>query len=533
MNPPPLNYNLLTAPWIAVVDHDNHLKHVGIGEVLTNAHQYQALADHSPITMASTYRLLVAILQDIYQPDNSKALIHIWKSEEFDSEKITVFCERHWQRFLLFDAATPFYQTSDVPLKPEKEHKQKSAGYLFYEQPAGTAVAHYVHAYDKTHAYCPKCCAQGLVAIPAFASSGGAGIKPSINGVPPIYVLPSGANLFEALAGGLLTPKYQPQQASLEQTHAWWHRNSNIVNKQEVIEVVDYLQSLTFAARRVRLFPTYAKENCTRCGNVSDLLVRTMLYEMGESRPKDFLLWEDPFAAYRLPPKDKDGNASDKKPTPIRPVLGRDTWREYEALFLPKLSNGRFIPPNVLLQRNRLINYAEERDITLPAPLMGRISVQCVGLRTDMKAKIFEWQQTGFQLAPSVLNDVQRSDAIAKAIAFAASSAAVMSRVWQTHFDHSKSLKANMLAHYWREVGAQFHPWVAELSTNVDSAVLLEQWLTQTQKTTNRIFRDYAEMSGRNAVALRKQVEAEAHCQNALRKAREKLVPSKESTDAN
>jgi len=51
-----------------------------------------------------------------------------------------------------------------------------------------------------------------------------------------------------------------------------------------------------------------------------------MIFDMGESRPKDAAPWFDPFAAYK--------KSDPKPPIPIRPIEGKATWREYGSLFL-------------------------------------------------------------------------------------------------------------------------------------------------------------------------------------------------------
>ena len=78
------------------------------------------------------------------------------------------------------------------PELPKRKSETKTVAYLFPEEPAATNINHFSHRYDDDYQYAPASAAAGLVTIPAFATSGGAGIRPSINGVPPLYVLPDG-----------------------------------------------------------------------------------------------------------------------------------------------------------------------------------------------------------------------------------------------------------------------------------------------------------------------------------------------------
>jgi CRISPR system Cascade subunit CasA len=187
-----------------------------------------------------------------------------------------------------------------VPLdgwrKPEKAKKGESqktdiawvepkpVAPLFAEVPGTTYRAHFHHITDEDHRMCPACCARGLVTIPAFASSGGAGIRPSINGVPPIYVLPAGKSLFQSLALSLAAPGYQPQAVDERRSGSALWNGDTIIKRDGIMPAVGYLESLTFPARRVRLYPHAGQERCTQCGALSNITVRNMLYEMGHHR---------------------------------------------------------------------------------------------------------------------------------------------------------------------------------------------------------------------------------------------------------
>ena len=113
-------------------------------------------------------------------------------------------------------------------------------------------------------------------------------------------------------------------------------------------------------------------------------MVRTMVYNMGESRDGGAAFWRDPFAAYR-PRKDEIG-----EPVPLRPQEGRALWRDYASLFLDpsRQQPGGTLRPSVLDQ----IDALADRGLL---PTIEEIHVRCVGMRTDMKAKIFEWVDQG------------------------------------------------------------------------------------------------------------------------------------------
>ena len=113
----------------------------------------------------------------------------------------------------------------DDQLAVQNLNSDRAGGSFRVDVPAGTAVTHYRHGSDDECAFCPTCVAACLTGVPAFASSGGAGIKPSINGVPPIYVLPVGKTLFESLLLSLVIPDYQPEVRSRKRDDVTWLRS--------------------------------------------------------------------------------------------------------------------------------------------------------------------------------------------------------------------------------------------------------------------------------------------------------------------
>ncbi len=323
----PPRFNLWTEPWLTVETRMGELETVSIEQLLLRAAAYRTLFDPSPLVVVSIHRLLVAILQDIFQPEYEEDLLELWEIDTFPSDKIDQFGKKYVHRFDLFSEETPFLQSADIPLHPEKKGKGKAIGYLLQEQTAGTAVTHYNHTYDAQQHLCAACCAKGMLTIPAFASSGGAGIKPSINGVPPIYIIPGGETLYHSLIASLVTPSYQPEIADRKNDTPWWRHDSNVGKKEELLKV-GYLHSLTFPARRVRLHPEKMMQPCSRCGEKTAWGASEMAFEMGESRPKESPFWQDPFAAYR--------KVKEKAPIPIRPIAGKAIWREFGGLFSPK-----------------------------------------------------------------------------------------------------------------------------------------------------------------------------------------------------
>ena len=125
--------------------------------------------------------------------------------------------------------------------------------------------------------------------------------------------------------------------------------------------------------------------------------VRDILYEMGERRPKGAAPWLDPFAAYTIP-------ANAEAPTPVRPRQGRAAWREFAALFL-RLPQGGASWPARRQSHHSPCRVGPDRRTERRAGRRATYPFRCVGVRTDMKAKCFEWMDASFDVPPALLDD--------------------------------------------------------------------------------------------------------------------------------
>ncbi len=312
---PSPTFNLWTDPWMSLERPDGGLERVSLEQALLGAHTFVAIYDASPLVVVGLHRLLVAILQSALDPRTPTALLDLVAGQRFPPESIADFGAQFAQRFDLFSEPLPFLQSADLPLLSANGEDLKSVSQLTLETSRTSALEHYRHGRAKDEVFCAPCAAAGLVTMPPFTSTGGRGMKPSINGVPPIYVIPGGTTLFQSLAASLLLPNKWPPAATPNSDAPWWTRDG-LVGKDVPLREVGYVQSLTWPARRVRLRPELMGQPCTRCGQTTRWGVRDILYEMGELRPKGAAPWLDPFAAYTVQEKAE-------APRPIRPRQGR------------------------------------------------------------------------------------------------------------------------------------------------------------------------------------------------------------------
>ncbi|HEX6291266.1 MAG TPA: type I-E CRISPR-associated protein Cse1/CasA [Herpetosiphonaceae bacterium] len=546
LSPPAVaSFNLWREPWIRVLDRNGGRRTLSIEEVLLQAHALKAFYDPSPLTVAGVHRLLAAILQAIYAPRDLAAIGDVLDEPQFDAARIRAFGEQFGERFDLFHPIAPFLQTGDVPLvgwrKPERPKGKQAAAndqgsvfeqdtaeqpaaavpskiepktiaYLLEEVPAGTNRTHFRHVTDDDHHLCPACCARSLITIPAFAKSGGAGIKPSINGVPPVYLLPVGDTLFHSLTLSLVAKNYRPAVVDeTRQTAAW--DGATTVPRSGELTAVGYLESLTFPARRVRLFPAFDAGPCTQCGQVSPIRVKEMLYEMGWSRPKQAPLWKDPFVAYRKPAKAK----ADEAPTPLRPGQGKALWRDYSSLFLADAD----LQPGLVRQMTGLI----EQGIVAPNQ---RVRFRCIGMKTDGKAKVFEWLDDALNVPTALLRDERGAAAVREALSRAEEVARTIRFIFTRHMnperggkqEHFLGIRARMDDDYWTALALPFRDLINTAATMEAVDRARDTWARIILEHAQRAFDAALEQLGDRADMLRRRVEAHTHCRNVLFKHR-------------
>lgn len=392
-------FDLFREPWITCVLPDGGVGQYGIEGLLARAHELSEIIDPSPLVVASVVRLLEAVLLSALAADDEDDWLDLREHGRFDDDAMRRVGERCSGGMDLFDAERPFYQSRDIDPAGESE-RVKSVGYLFPDTATGTAVVHYAHTPESAHAFCPVCCAKGLVMLPAFATSGGQGIKPSINGVPPLYVLPVGRSLFETLLLNYVLPTYRPPHAAAPDPGPYW-LTDGVVGHKEERAAAGFVESLTWPARRVRLLAPVLEGACTRCGRLSGQLTQRIVLDQGVSRPKDAAPWLDPWAAY-VWRTDKVGETTVR---PVRPQAERQTWREVGALFLAEVpvaeasARGRAVRPTIVNQMAALAHEAKKGGLAAVA----RDRFVAVGIRTDMKGKVFEWRMDRFELPDSVL----------------------------------------------------------------------------------------------------------------------------------
>ena len=192
------SFDILTEPWIPVVEPGGGQRELGLLDVLERAHTFQAVRDASPLVEYSLYRFLILFLMDALRPEDGFSLSELLEEGCFAPDTIRSYvslCRSEGVSFDLFDRERPFLQTN---YRPEWDREPKPVSTLNYAIPHGNNHIHFDHQREQI-AYTPGQALRMLLAAQIFCTAGAQGYPSNVNGAPPWFSLICGENLFETL----------------------------------------------------------------------------------------------------------------------------------------------------------------------------------------------------------------------------------------------------------------------------------------------------------------------------------------------
>lgn len=509
-----VSYNLLWEPWIPAIDNDGKPVKTGIMGLLKDAHQLREVSDPSPPVQFGIYRLLIAFTLDALAPKNVNELGRLLSKKAFDMNVLEAYARKWENRFDLFDLEHPFYQAA---ADPALDKTIEPVSRLMQHLPAGSNTTLFHHGSWDSNAYSFEQCARGLVTIPPFMTMGGAGKSPSINGAPPIYVLIRSKNLFETILLNVcvISPNVE---LTGDEPPAW---RSDKVVKKEKISQFSLLQGLTWQPRRVRLIPSEGG-TCTYTGECKDALVREIYFDPGFQASGD---WADPQVAYRI---------DDRGKIPIRPYEDREVWRDIGPLALLQKDDYSGEKGKVHFERPAVVQqYVTLSQIGfIPRGRVIPLEVYC--LRTDLKAKLFEWSMEQLPMPSEVSTmkgaGLQVQNAIDSAEIVGRNIKWAIKKAYPRDGDGNKAaldtIIQSALYSYWGKLRLQFKEWfMQELvrqanGENTDPEApqkLLDQWKEIVRTQGEECVLRALDSLDANAGQLRRQVEARESYRNIVR----------------
>ncbi len=503
-------FDLRSRKWIPVVWDDPERKPdlLGLREVLLQAHRLREIRDPLPLSEFGLYRLLIALVLDIFRPEDTLDLGELLQAGSLDAAKVDAYFERWGDRFDLFHPGRPFLQTPDMA-----GEKPKPLAALLPSLPSGTNAFHFHRRRETEFGVDAAVAARLLTTLAPFMTAGGAGLSPSINGAPPWYVLVRGNTLLQTL---LLNACVLPQPHVRALGVPAWRSDRDPGGERR--ESADLLEALTWRPRRVRLLPEGPGE-CALTGRPTEMRVSRMLFSAGDGAGFDW--WDDPNVPYRI---------TEKGPTPLRLREGRELWRDTGplALVCQRQHHGsehpvRFARPRVM---DQFAGLAADRELGRQPELQ----LQAYGMRTDMKMKVFEWRAERLNLPTRLLwntsfhtfadRALDQADAVAYALRSSIRQA--YPRDGKGSRDPFGALAARAESGYWSALRPHYDRLLRELAALDPSAELgaatplLERWREAVEAESQAAFEAAVGPLDTDGDALRRQVLARSHFRRRL-----------------
>jgi len=290
----PLDWNVLTSPWLQVMNLNAETKVCSPQEALNRASTIRCITAASPLDLFAAHRFLLTLLY--WKAGESGGVQQVRESLlKGETPRIVLDAiDAEAPAFRLFADQTPFLQDSLV--KNTKRQNWKSAGSLFAEFASGTNIAHFHHGDDENMRLCLRCATTGMLRVILWTQSGGAGLSPSIHNAPPIMAIASGPNL--AVTLGL---NFVPLKGESGETK--WSGHFVPTDKDAEIP---YLEAFTWNPRRIHILPPQPVGKCWGCGHKGITVVGPIVYQKneetqmrkGKGKKTIPFMWQDPSAFY-------------------------------------------------------------------------------------------------------------------------------------------------------------------------------------------------------------------------------------------
>ncbi|PKO05841.1 MAG: type I-E CRISPR-associated protein Cse1/CasA [Chloroflexi bacterium HGW-Chloroflexi-3] len=377
------SYNLISQPWIPVLTKNGDYKNIDMKECLINAQEYLDLKDPYPIVNSAIFRLLIAMLIDIFRPNTSIDFENLLK-DKYKENEIENYLIKYFERFDIFDKQKPFYQISDDRVKPKPALKM-----VHHYASGNNATLFDHHTETDGVGLKPDQAARFLITIQAFGLSGLSGISEKFTNAPISNIISfylKGANLFETLYLNLVSYNQDRNGffPSDERDKPFWRLDDPFRSRNIPYGLLDYL---TWMNRRIILYPE--DEN-------GRIVVRKIKEAPGLRLDEDYIdgaKIHDPFVYYR---NTKDG------PKPLKFRVDRALWRDSASLFRYERQDegtnlDEVIPIETVLNLRKLI----KRNVL---PMDKTFFLQAVGMASD-KAKILFYRSEELPLPLEYVND--------------------------------------------------------------------------------------------------------------------------------
>lgn len=129
---PALSFDLLTQPWIPIVNVHGEPDEVGLEALLRDAHRIRRIAGDTPSMTAALHRLVLALMHRAYGPATEQDWARLWTSDGLPAKPLRAYLADRRDRFDLFHPTRPFLQcpalTTLAPSTPAKLVPHRAVG---------------------------------------------------------------------------------------------------------------------------------------------------------------------------------------------------------------------------------------------------------------------------------------------------------------------------------------------------------------------------------------------------------------------
>jgi len=330
-------FDLVSSPWLPILDEAGRQRMVGLRDVLTDAHRIQEIIERSPLALVALYRLLLSIVRRTHGPLDGGTWAALWRAGRLDASLLDVYWARWTPRLALFDHDYPFMQDPSLGAA-----SSVSVAKFSPDRAAGNNAVLLDHSLDATpRGLTPAAAARLMIGHQAFALQGFVSVEPGQD--PRLYksapdspligglvVLIQGGNLARTLLLNLCpVPGRAPPGAGAPRDRPTWEREASARETERYPEGPCDL--LTWQSRRILL------------QRDADGLVRRAWIQRKAAIPRD---WDRAAAEPMMPHAAGAAGLDTRLLRPLRPQPGRALWRDLPTL-LSAHADGRLSTPTL------------------------------------------------------------------------------------------------------------------------------------------------------------------------------------------
>jgi CRISPR type I-E-associated protein CasA/Cse1 len=476
------SFNLLDNPWLPVVNHKGEKEFLSVNEFLNKAHELERFDFPLPGLETAVIRFFVALVHIVGAPETLKDWENSLLSGKFEKKFSKELNDKYYNKFDLFSKTEPFMQEKQLA---KLQEASDGIDRLINFNPYATNQIHWNHLFvdskDRITGISPSFAIIQMLLANMTMMAGGAGYKPGINGVPPVYVLLKGENLFKSIYLNVINNKLSQNVSDQNQLKV--NEEGFPLNKKGELSAkqIDIQTGILWKSRDLLLIPT-VNSNMTICslsGKETSIVINKIFFKPQSVSLKKDSFWYDPMII-----KNDLGAKGLKKLTVQNYEL--PPWKEYPSLINTKgrdYKKKKVFPPLIIKQISEI--KANKRPKT---------SVSILSIATDYKAKIFQINEKQYFFNSEFIDDEEAIQNIELLVTLIEEFEYYLKLSFVLCFKiHKNSKPPSFQSAYWHEIGSEFEETLNGLSTKEDSNLVIVKWREMLVEHVRKTFNSHTE----------------------------------------